>query len=280
VRRAVDLAVHAVGYTPAQLLGSLAKLALHADARGHPAEARIWLSCEMIESFIAVGSPMLAESTRANYRARLLRLREAVFGPDLASGSSARLSGSRASAPYSSFERSELWSWACGQPTPALRTGCKILLALGFGCGLDSHEIVPLRAHDVRIVSGGGPMVVNVRGRWARPVVCRRPWERVLADLAAQADAGTWFFRPKATARAKNSVTNFLARTRTPPGIPRLVMARARASWIVEHVDANTPLSVLIAAAGVDTLHALSRFMPYFTPLGADDAQGALRGTQ
>ena len=278
VRRAVAMTMSRSGYSPAQLLGSLSQLALYADAHGQPADARIWLAREMIESFIAAGAPALAESTRANYRARLLRLREAVIGPDLVSGNTGRLSGSQASAPYSPAQRAELWSQAGTQPTPALRRGCKLLMALGFGCGLDSHEIVPLRVHDVRVTSADGPVVVNVRGRRARLVLCRRPWEHVLADLVAQAEPGTWLFRPEASARAKNTVTNFLARTHTEQDAPRLVMARARASWIVEHIDNNTPLSALIAASGVDTLHAFSRFMQYFTPLDPDAAQEALRG--
>lgn len=280
VRRAVQTALPGTTYTATQLLGSLARLALFADARGQPADARIWLSREVIESFIAVGTPTVAESTRANYRARLLRLREALIGPDVASGAAARLSGSHASAPYGSAERTELWSQACGQPTPALRTGYKTLMALGFGCGLDSNEIVPLRTHDVRVTGDDGPVVVNVRGRRARLVVCRRAWEHVLADLNGQVQAGAWLFRPEADARAKNTVTNFLARTRTPPGAPRLVMARARASWIVDHVDDNTPLSALIAASGVDTLHAFSRFMQYVKPLDPDAARQALRGSK
>ena len=280
VRRAVRAALPGTTYTATQLLGSLARLALFADARGHPAEARIWLSREVIESFIAVGTPTVAESTKANYRARLLRLREAVIGPDLASGATARLSGSHASAPYGAAERTELWSQACGQPTPALRIGYKTLMALGFGCGLDSNEIVPLRTHDVRVTGNDGPVVVNVRGRRARLVVCRRAWERVLADIAGHAQAGAWLFRPEADARAKNTVTNFLARTRASADGPRLVMARARASWIVEHIDGNTPLTALVAASGVDTLHAFSRFMQYVTPLVADEARDALRGPQ
>lgn len=280
VRRVVAAALPDTTYTATQLLGPLARLALHADAQGLAADARIWLSREMIESFTAGGAPTLAESTRANYRSRLLRLREAVIGPDLASGTAESLSGSQASAPYDAADRTELWSSACTQPTAALRRGSKTLLALGFGCGLDSHEIMPLRAHDVRVTSEDGPVAVNVRGQRARVVICRRPWGHVLAELAAEAAAGTWFFRPDASARAKNTVTNFLARTHTASGTPRLVMGRARASWIVDHIDNNTPLTVLVAAAGVDTLHALSRFMQYAKPLDPDAARDALWGRE
>jgi hypothetical protein len=45
-------------------------------------------------------------------------------------------------------------------------------------------------------------------------------------------------------------------------------------------VDANVPLTTLVAAAGVDSLHAFSRLMPYFSSATADAAAKALRGTQ
>lgn len=278
VRRIVHTSLPQTPYTAGQLLGPLTQLALFADGHGHPAEAAAWLSREVIEHFIATSAPILAQSTLANYRARLLRLREAVLGPETKTGRPAHLSGSLASRPYTPAERAELWAWANGQNTAALRQGIKTLMALGFGCGLDSPEIVPLRAHDVRTTTADGPVVLHVRGRRDRLVVCRRPWERILAEAATSLPAGSWLFRPDAHARAKNTVVNFLARATASLTAPPLVMGRARASWIVELVDANVPLTALVAASGVDSLHALSRLMPHFTVLSAQQAATALRG--
>lgn len=73
-------------------------------------------------------------------------------------------------------------------------------------------------------------------------------------------------------------MVNFLARTHPSLTAPPLVMGRAWASWIVELVDARTPLTVLAAAAGVDSLHALSRLMLYFAPVEAGEAEAILRG--
>lgn len=171
-------------------------------------------------------------------------------------------------------------SWATGQPTAELRHGCRTLLALGLGCGLDSPEIVPLRSHDIRTASTGASAVA-VRGRRERLVVCRRPWEAVLTQAAEQATTtggASWLFRPHAHARAKNTVTNFLARTVKDPTCPPMVQGRARVTWLVGLVDEDLPLSVILAASGVETLHSLSRLLPYLQPVPAPRAADLLRG--
>src|SRR5690606_21027373 len=158
------------------------QLALFCDGEGLPAKAEVWLSREAIERFIAVGCPQVGESTRGNYRTRLLRLREIVLGSECRTGKPAKLSASVANSPCSRTELADLWGWASGQPTEELRWGCKTLMALGLGVGLDSPEVIPLRIHDVRRTSGGkGPVVVATRGTRKREILCRRPWENVLA---------------------------------------------------------------------------------------------------
>ncbi|MFF2353819.1 hypothetical protein ACFVVL_29055 [Kitasatospora sp. NPDC058115] len=241
--------------------------------------AQCWLSREVIERFVLVGCPTAGEATRGNYRSRLLRLREAVIGPEMATGRPVKLSASTASRPYASSEITALWSWSLGQPTAELRHGCRTLLALGLGCGLDSPEIVPLRAHDVR-ATGSGMTAVGVRGARSRVVVCRRPWEQVLADAAHEASApgaATYLFRPGALARAKNTVTNFLARTVPDPACPPLQLGRARATWLVGLIDEGLPLPVILASAGLETLHGLTRVLPFLRPVPAERAAELLR---
>lgn len=280
VRAAVKQADPLLPYTARELLGPLAKLALFADAEGMSAATEVWLSKELIERFVQVGCPAASEATRGNYRSRLLRLREAVIGPDLVTGRPVKLSASAASRPYTSAETAALWAWALAQPTAELRHGCQVLLALGFGCGLDSPEVVPLRAHDVRAAEGGA-VAVNVRGRRARLILCRCHWEAVLAKAAREATVpgtASCLFRPRSQARAKNTVTNFLARTAKDPACPPLVQGRARATWLVGLIDEGVRLPVIVAAAGVDTLHALSRIMPFVRPVPTPEAGSQLRG--
>jgi len=157
-------------------------------------------------------------------------------------------------------------------------------MALGLGVGLDSPEVIPLRVHDVRRTSGGkGPVVVATRGTRKREILCRRPWENVLAAAADRIDTtGTarYLFRPNCGSRGTNTVTNFLARTQPSPNVPRLVMGRLRSTWLAELFEERLPITVIVAAAGVDTLHGLSRILPHLRSVSADEAARLLRGGQ
>jgi hypothetical protein len=282
VRQIVREADPLLPYKATELLGPLAKLAVFADGEGLPAAPQAWLSPEFIERFIQVGCPAVGEATRGNYRSRLLRLREAVISPPLRTGKPVKLSASDPSRPYTTAEQAALWGWAAGQSTAALRSGCRVLLALGLGVGLDSPEVVPLRAHDVRACPGNGVVTVSVRGPRARLVVCRRRFERVLADEADRAGRpgqATYLFRPGHASRGKNTVTNFLARTAKDPKVPALSMGRVRSTWLVGLIDEGLPLTVIVSASGVKTLHGLSRVLPYARATQADEAANWLRGT-
>lgn len=279
VQTIVKAAEPATGYSATALLGVLGRLAVFADGRGLPAGAESWLDAETIEAFVASGCPTVSVRTRANYRSRLYRLREAVIGTQLPGGPTAKLADTAVSVPYSRAAQADLWGAAAGQSTPRMREDLKILLALGLGCGLDSAEAIQVRTHDVRRTGPDGPVVVAVRGKRARLVVCRRDWESVLASAADRAQPGTWLFRPSATTRGKNTVTNFLGKCRAADGGLKLNMARARATWIVELINARVALPVLVAAAGVDSLHALSKLLPHVAEVDADEAEQMLRGS-
>ncbi|MFD3572547.1 hypothetical protein [Streptomyces sp. NPDC058644] len=278
----VRLADPLVPYQARELLTALAQLALFSDGEGLPATAEVWLSREVIERFIAIGCPSASDGTRGNYRARLLRLQEIVLGGPCRTGKPAKLSANSPNRPYSRTELADLWGWASGQPTAELRWGCKTLMALGLGVGLDSPEIIPLRAHDVRSpASTAGPAVVSTRGARERLILCRRPWEGVLASAAerlATPGAAQYLFRPNCYSRGTNTVTNFLGRTQPSPNAPRLVMGRLRSTWLVELFEQRLPITVIVAAAGVDTLHGLSRILPFLGAVPADEAARLLRG--
>lgn len=279
-RRAVTRAKPNTPKQAREWMGALAHATAHADLCGRPATAEQVLAPESVEWFLATGCLHLSDGTRGNYRGRLGHLRRALFGPDLATGKPAAYAGSDSSRPYSTAEQSSLFASARFQPTAELRHGSLTLLALGLGCALDSPEIIPLRAHDVR-VAPNGEVAVAVRGRRGRLVLCRTSWAPVLADAAAQAaEPGQvrYLFRPSGYARNPNTVTNFIARTKTSPGTPPLVMGRARATWLVDAIEARMHLPTLMAAAGLTTLRSIDRIMPYVRNLTAEQAAAALKG--
>lgn len=260
-------------------LGALAHAVAYADACGRPATAETVLTPEAIEWFLATGCGHIRESSRGNRRGRLHHLRHALLGPDLLTGQPAAYSGSDSSRPYSKAEQSRLYSCARFQPTDQLRYGFLVLLALGFGCALDSPEIIPLRTHDVRTAPNGA-VAVAVRGPRTRLVLCRSSWASVLAEATSWASVpgqARYVFRPNCYARGTNTVTNFLARTKTSHGTPSLIQGRARATWLVDAVEARMHLPTLMAAAGLTTLRSIDRIMPYVRNLTAEQAAAALK---
>jgi integrase len=260
-----------VPYSAAELMSVVGRLAMFCDGHGI-ADAQAWLEPTTIDWFLDVGCASLSTHTRSTYRARLRRLVEAVRGVDGAKP--IPLSASPTDRPYTAHDQAGLWSWANGQPTEALRTGCRLLLALGLGCGLSTDEVIDLRAGEVRI-AGNGAVVVEIAGRRSRLVICQARWEQVLSEHA-QAAGSRFLFRPNAV-RAKNVVSNFLARAHRGLATPPVKISRLRDTWMVEHLAAGTPLSVLVAAAGLDGLSSLDRLLPYLPAVGAERAERLLR---
>ncbi|WP_225100328.1 hypothetical protein [Streptomyces sp. CoH27] len=278
-RRAVTKAKPATPKQARDWLGALAHAAAHADACGQPTEAERLLTPEAIEWYLATGYAHVDESSRSNRRCRLNNLRRALLGPDLTTGEPAAYSGSDSSRPYTQAEQAQLYATARSQPTDALRYGCLTLLALGFGCGLDSPEVIPLRTHDVREAPNGA-VGVAVRGARTRVVLCRTAWAPVLTETttwASQPGQVRYLFRPASHARGTNTVTNFLAQAKKQPGAPSLVMGRTRATWLVDAIEARMHLPTLMAAAGLTTLRSIDRVLPYVRNLTPEQAAAALK---
>lgn len=55
-------------------------------------------------------------------------------------------------------------------------------------------------------------------------------------------------------------------------------MGRLRSTWLVGLFNDRVPITVIVAAAGVDTLHGLSRILPFLDPVPAEQAATLLRG--
>ncbi|MER6268155.1 hypothetical protein [Streptomyces sp900105755] len=278
-RRAVAQAKPATPKQARDWLGALAHTAAHADACGRPTKAEQLLTREAIEWYLATGCLHLDESSRSNRRGRLTKLRHALLGPDVVTGEPAAYSGSDSSRPYARADQAQLYASAHSQPTDELCYGLLTLLALGFGCGLDSPEVIPLRTHDVREAPNGA-VGVAVRGTRSRVVLCRTAWALVLTEATAWASRpgeARHLFRPSSHARGTNTVTNFLARTKKPPGSPPLVMGRTRATWLVDAIEARMHLPTLMAAAGLTTLRSIDRVLPYVRNLTPEQAAAALK---
>lgn len=225
-----------------------------------------------IEQFVHASKGAYSTGVLGNVRSRLFRLAERIADPHDRRPPVTALPAANPSKPYKEREIAAMLSWANSQRTPKRRASARNLLALGLGAGLSTSEIANLRNGDV--TARDAETTVRVTGARAREVVMLRVWadELTLDDLA---DAERYVFRPDRHTSWRNVVSNFVGRL---PDDARPQPQRLRATWIVGHLSRGVNVSVLMRAAGVDSLEALTRYVQFVDEPAPDLARISLLG--
>lgn len=225
----------------------------------------------VIAYYAQVGCGHLTAAARGNRRSLLLRVAEHLVRtgykplPPIAP--------SNPSEPYSERELLSTISWARGQSTPARRMNAHVLIALGLGAGLSAQEIIAIRVRDVH---RDGPHVsIDLTTGRARRVPMIQEYAEMMPDQSHYDDEA-FAFRPGRSDFYINAISNFITRGSQSSSI-RPQSQRMRATWIVRHLNAHTPLQVLTAAAGLESLDALARFERFATAVPSQEADRMLR---
>lgn len=226
-----------------------------------------------IDRFAAIALPDYSDQGRANMRSRLLRVAEVTLPPEKAVHRLEPIGPADAAEPYTHKETASLHSWARSQSPYERRMSAQTLIALGLGAGLSAKEIGSVRLRDVEVDQAG--IVVHVVGERSRQVPLLQRWEHLLLDRMTLGDADEWAFRPARTGWWPNAISNFVRDI--PRGDARPQTQRMRATWVVHHLSAGTPVSLLLKAAGVDSLEAFTRYVHFVPALEAHAARALLR---
>jgi integrase len=241
----------------------------HHDA-ALPLKAEVVLSNYVIERYVAALDEY-GDHSRGTIRSRLRDVAR-IMGPPDHHTSLVQYPRSSGSAPYNEQDIAHLRSWARTQSTGARRWNAAVLLGLGFGAGLLAAEILATRMSDVHARAGG--VVVNVLGgAEPRTVPVLSSWSDLIAPVTTRGGA-EFIFRPNRTTVYPNAITNFIAATR--PRI-QLTARRMRATWLVHHLDAGTPLIPLLHTSGLHTAEALDPFLQFARSWSGDELDMALR---
>ncbi|MDK8172408.1 hypothetical protein QP735_07665 [Curtobacterium citreum] len=268
VRSIVHRSHDAVAYSEKTLYWTVSEFALWAwqDA-ALPLEDRELLDRDVISYYVQTGCSHLTPAARGNRRSILLRIAEALnaLGP----AKLPPLPPSDPSAPYSRREIVSVISWARAQSTRDRRASAHVLVALGLGAGLSAQEIIGLRDRDV-IRDGDNVDIIIEVGR-DRRIPMLAEYAPLLPNRIPGTDPDRFCFRPGRTQTYVNAISNFVRRGHSGGTQPQ--SQRMRATWIVHHLNANTPLSVLTRAAGLESLDALARFEHFARPV--DDGYAA-----
>ncbi len=183
-----------------------------------------------------------------------------------------RFSGSPAAAPYSVAERAELYSIARAQRRAWRVHSALALLALCLGAGLRSGELVALSGDDLTM--DRGHVAVRV-GPPASRVIEMRPHEAALVGQLGVEGDGYLFHPGEADRSYRNFVNDFCRTLEADPGAPKFSVARARSSFICDHLVARTPLRQLLEITGIAEVESLLRYARHVET--APQSKAALR---
>ncbi len=255
----------------AELLTALAGHAGYLASVGTPVTEDTLLDPGLVTRWVLHGLAHLTAGTTANYRSRLTRVAAAVHG---APARPAPLYASDPVRPYDRGAEDGLGWWAAALPG-ALGQDLLVALGLTIGAGLTASQVPVVQGRHitrsfgstvaVRIPCAKGWTVIPVRARYAK----------VLLDAAARSGPDEYVFRAAAPGRGgRNGISNLVdAADRQAGGKPeqleRFTPQRARATFIVRHLDAGTRVDMLMQIAGVKNLGAVDRYVRYMSPVGA-----------
>lgn len=227
-----------------------------------------------IDSFISHNAPETwTPGTKGDGRARLMRVAEAVVSYSVRPHRLAPLTRGEPSRPYAADDVRLLVLWASWQNTPEKRQSARALVGLGLGAGLSAAEVADLRVRDVHVDEHG--VLVHLLGVREREVPVLADWERWVADLVGGQRADAFLFEPGHSVHHKNLVTNFIDRTVCSAIRPNSF--RLRATWIVTHLLAGTPVQALATAAGVKHVDALVKYLKWVPEVDVGQVVGLYR---
>lgn len=213
----------------------------------------------------------MSQPTRRTVRSNLRAIERAVHpGPPAVA-----LSRERAKPPYTHAEIAAYLALCDAQPTTARRLHAVALVCLGAGAGLVGGDVKGVRGTDVARRSGG--VVVEVRcGRRPRTVpVLSRYHDRLL-------EAATWaggrLVIGGTSPTRRNVTTPLTASLAGGDDLPRIEIARLRATWLLEVAEA-IGLRAFMDAAGITCSQRLGDLVWHLEGVGEHDAVALLGGS-
>lgn len=236
---------------------------------GLPLNARVLFRRVTIELYVRQNADRLAEGTLRKYRSMLLRIAEVLLPEDNPSPMRP-LNNKSPYAPYDSTDLARFRDWAGAQSTQLKRRKAAVILCLCAGAGMKSGEITRLARNAITIDESG--ILVHVRGKRARDIPLLCEWEPLLRHtLSGIDDADLVFGLPP---RQRHTLSAFIENT-AGPHRPR--SDRLRATWLVTHLSAETPMKAFMIAAGIHKLEAMSAYLEFVPALDTHGYRRSLR---
>lgn len=219
--------------------------------------------------------PAKSDAANGTTRSILLRISARLIGEHAGASEDRRsYNGSIGRKPYTSAEKIGLLSFIHGQRTGHRRTNLEVVVAFAAGAGLTAVEILQLTPDHVE--DRGDLILVHIPGAKSRTVPVLAYWEPLMRHVLAAAEPdGPLVLRNYVKYRQGNAIADFLW-TCNGDGV-RPHCQRLRSTWIVDHLNACTPVDLLLKLAGVGQMSTLQRYLPFVKKRKVEDNFAALR---
>jgi len=245
-------------------LFAASRAAAFAESVGLELGAAAVLSDSVIERCCHPETTTMSAPTRRTVRANLRAMARVLRpGPPVVA-----LGRERAKAPYSREEIASYLALADAQPTTSRRMRASALVCLSAGAGPVGADLKAVAGTDVSVRSGG--VVVGVRfGRRPRVVpVLARYCDRL---LAAAGFAGDGLVIGGASPERRNVTSPLTASLAGGRDLPRIEIARLRATWLCE-VAEMIGLRAFMDAAGITCSQRLGDLVGRLAAVEIDQA--------
>lgn len=200
-------------------------------------------------------------STEATYRSTLYRMVDAARpgGP----------AGARRPVlpPYTAAQRDQLLALEALQPTEASSLRVSALLRAGLGAGPTPTEMRYLRPEDVVRDHGVVTLLVG-RDDTRRSVPVLSSHAEPLWELSRRAEelAMPYLVTGAGSPDNPSTLSDLTADVNGSSQAPRILASRLRTTWLVTHLQARTPLDVLLPAAGDVSVARLADLFVHLDP--------------
>lgn len=270
-REVVTAAAPATKARAKALLFAASRLGAFAISTGLELCPDVVFSPAVVERFIVAKAKVLSAPTRRTLRTNCRALGRALDA--YPAPQPVPLPRERAKTPYTEGEISAFLALAEAQPTSGRANKAAALICLGAGAGLAGADLRCLRGSDVIARSGG--VVVVVRGRKPRTVpVLARYHSRLLCCAEV---AGDGLLAGGSNPWRRNVTTPVVGSLTGGEDLPRLEVARLRATWLAE-VAAAMGLPAFMAAAGVSCCQRLGDIVAALPRASEEEAVAWLGG--
>ena len=175
--------------------------------------------------------------------------------------------------PYLTVEQETMWEAACDHWRLSNNPTVAAVIAVAFGAGFDGTDFRHVTVEHVHVNSGHAT-VQSVAPSRPRTVPVADRWNERVIDATCAVGHGPLVGPSDATSKNLMSVvTNRAARV----GIPRPNITRMRTTWLVDRLNAGTPVDIIMRYAGFRSISTLDQLIQFVAPRDPDDELPRLR---